>query len=126
MRRHLAILIVLSLFSLQAQSLAFHVHATADHGEDRDHHHGPAIHYHDDFDSARHVDKDDRETGSAIITMAVPTGTVSTTVIVYAELDEPIVVVELQPAGDAGVVEVRSHSPPTAESSCLRGPPTFI
>lgn len=126
MRRHLAILITLSLFSLQVQSQVFHVHAMSGQAEDRDHQHGPAIHHHDDFNSARHVDEGDRETRGAVITIAVPVATVSTAVIVCAELPEAIAGVELLLAGEMRAIEVRSHGPPPAHNSFLRGPPTLI
>ena len=126
MRRGLAVLVVLSLCSLQVQSLAFHVHGVPDHAEDREHQHGPAIHHHDDFGSARHVDEGDLATGGAVITIAVPAAATSTIVVVHAEFAEALSVLELQLAGDARAVDVRSHGPPPPRNSFLRGPPTSL
>ena len=123
MRRGLAILIVLSLSSLQVQSLAFHVHAIADHAEDRQHQHGPAIHHHDDFDSPLHVDEGELSTAGAVITIAIPAATASAAVVVCAELTQVPLPPELQLIGDARAIDVRSHGPPQARSAFLRGPP---
>ena len=123
MRRGLAVLIVLSLYSLQVQSFAFHVHAISDHTEDRDHQHGAAIHHHDDFDSDLHVDDGDLSAGGAVITMAVPAATASAAVVVYGEFTEAIQAPELQLIGDTRTIDVRSHGPPPARNAFLRGPP---
>jgi hypothetical protein len=115
----------LSLFALQAQSLAFHVHAVSEH-HDEDHQHGPAIHHHDDFEDALHVDERDASTGGATITVAVPAATVSALVVVDAELGEAVHRPDLQLIGDARTIEVRSHGPPQSRTASLRGPPTSI
>lgn len=124
MRRGLAVLIVLSLCSLQVQALAFHVHAVPDHAEDRDHQHGPAIHHHDDADRDPHVDGGDVSAGGSVVTIAVPVATASAAVVVYAEFVEALPATELQPIGDTRAIDVRSHGPPPAPNAFLRGPPT--
>ena len=126
MRRGLAILIVLSLCSLQVQSLAFHVHAIADHAQEREHQHGPAIHHHDDFDSALHVDAGELSAAGAVITIAIPAATASAAVVVFAELTEAGSTPELQIIGDVRAIEVRSHGPPQAHNTFLRGPPSSL
>ena len=123
-RRCLAVLVAFSLVALQAQSLAFHVHAAVDAHHDDDHRHGPAIHQHDDLDSDRHIDEGDLPRGGAVISMAVPAATISTTITVHAELVESIPALELRLIGDARAIEVRSHGPPTARTTFLRGPPS--
>jgi hypothetical protein len=123
-RRCLAIFAALSLFTLQAESLAFHVHGVADAHHVDDHHHGPAIHHHSDFDSARHIDEGELLAGGAVITMAVPAATASTLVIVHAVLAEALPTPELRLIGDARAIEMRSHSPPPLHDSLLRGPPS--
>jgi hypothetical protein len=125
-RRGLAVLVVLSLCSLQVQSLAFHVHGVPDHAEDREHQHGPAIHHHDEFDAARHVDEGELSEGGTVITIAVPAAATSTIVIVHAEFAEALSVLQLQLAGDARAVDVRSHGPPPNRHSFLRGPPASL
>jgi hypothetical protein len=125
-RRGWAILIVLSLCSLQAQSLAFHVHAAADHAEERDHHHGPAIHHHDDFEDALHVDERDPSTDGSVLTMAVPAATATSADVTYAEVTETLHRPDLQLIGDARTIEVRSHGPPQSRTASLRGPPTSL
>jgi len=122
-QRGVAVLIVLSLYSLQVQSLAFHVHAISDHAEDRAHQHGPAIHHHDDFDSDLHVDEGELSPGGAVITMAVPAATASAAVAVYAEFAEAPQAPDLQLIGDTRAIDVRSHGPPPARNAFLRGPP---
>lgn len=123
MRRGLAVLIVLSLYSLQVHSLAFHVHAISDHAEDSDHRHGPAIHHHDNFDSTLHVDEGELSPGGSVMTIAVPAATASSAVVVDTELTEAPHAPELQRVGDARSIEVRSHGPPHLRSAFLRGPP---
>ena len=123
-RRCLAVLAALSLFILQAQSLAFHVHTAPDAHHDDDHRHGPAIHHHDDFDSALHIDEGELSPRGTVITMAVPAATASTMVIVHAELVEALPGLELRLLGDARAIDVRSHGPPPASPSFLRGPPS--
>ena len=124
MRRGLAAFIVLSLCSLQGQARAFHVHAVSDHEEDRDHQHGPAIHHHDDFDRALHADAGDVSAGGTVITIAVPVATGSAAVVVYAEFPDALPTPELRLVGDARAIDVRSHGPPPARNSLLRGPPS--
>jgi hypothetical protein len=124
-RRGLAVLIVLSLCALQIQSLSFHVHAVPDHADDRDHRHGPAVHHHDDFESALHVDERDASPGS-VITMAVPSAIAASAAVAYAELTEIICGPDLRLIGDARTIEVRSHGPPQSRTISLRGPPTSI
>ena len=126
MRRGLAVLVVLSLWSLQVQSLAFHVHDVPDHADDPEHRHGPAIHQHGDFDAELHVDEGDLSEAGAVITIAVPAAATSTTFIVHVEFAEALSVLELQLAGDARAVDARSHGPPPTRNSFLRGPPTII
>jgi hypothetical protein len=123
-RRGLAGLIVLSLYSLQVHALAFHVHANSDHAEESDHQHGPAIHHHDDLEHALHVDTGNSSAGGAAITIAVPVGIGSAVIAVHAELAEVLPIPELQHIGDMRTIEVRSHGPPPARNSFLRGPPT--
>ena len=127
MRRGLAVLIVLSLASLQVQALGFHVHVIADHSDDDDHHHGPAIHHHEDDDHdgrAPHLDDEDSSTPGDVITIAVPVATPSAGIDVIAEFAEALPALGLQLIGDARAIEVRSHGPPPARNSFLRGPPT--
>jgi hypothetical protein len=123
-RRGLAVLIVLTLYSLQVHSLAFHVHAVSDHAQAPAHRHGPAIHHHDEFDSDLHVDEGEWSAGGAVITMAVPAATASAAVVVYAEFTEAPQAPELLLVGDTRTIDVRSHGPPPARNAFLRGPPT--
>jgi hypothetical protein len=123
-RRCLAIFAAVSLFTLQAESLAFHVHAAPDAHHVDDHQHGPAIHHHDDFDSARHIDEGELSPSGTVITVAVPVATASTLVIVHAVLAEALPIPELRLIGDARAIEMRSHSPPPLHNSLLRGPPS--
>ena len=125
-RRGLAVLVVVSLCSIQVQSLAFHVHAVSDHSEDRDHHHGPAIHHHDDIDSVRHVDEEERSTAGTVITIAVAAATTSVGFALVTMVAETLATPELQLIGDARTIDVRSHGPPKSRSDFLRGPPTSI
>ena len=126
MRRGLAILIVLSLGSLQVQTLAFHVHAASEHLEDRAHVHGPAIHHHDDVDEGVHVDEAETSARGPVITIAVPAATSQSDLVACVVLTEPPRVPELQLIDDARTIDVRSHSPPQASTASLRGPPTFL
>jgi hypothetical protein len=123
-RRCLAIFAALSLFTLQAESLAFHVHGVPDAHHVDDHQHGPAIHHHSDFDSSRHIDEGELSAGGTVITMAVPAATASTPAIVHAVLAERLPIPELRLIGDARAIEMRSHSPPPLRDSFLRGPPS--
>jgi hypothetical protein len=125
-RRGLAVLLALSLASLQVQALGFHVHAVPDHADDRDHHHGPAIHHHDDDDSAPHVDAEDSSTRGDVITIAVPVAMSSAAIVVVAEFAQALSSSVLQLIGDARAIDVRSHGPPPARNSFLRGPPTSV
>lgn len=126
MRRGLAILIVLSLSSLQVQSLAFHVHAVPDHSEDRDHQHAPALHHHDDFDSVRHIDEEERSAAGTVITIAVVSAPASAAFPLVVMVAETLPTPALQRMGDARTIDVRSHGPPQTRSNFLRGPPTSI
>jgi hypothetical protein len=125
-RRGLAVLIVVSLYSLQVQSLAFHVHAISDNSEDRAHQHGPAIHNHGDgdFDRELHVEPRDATAQGTVITAAVPFATAAAGDVVCAEFTEALPVPGLQRIGDARAIDVRSHGPPPARNAFLRGPPT--
>lgn len=124
MRRFLAALAVLSVFSLQAQALAFHVHAMS--GDEHDDHdrHGPAIH-----DHGRHHDgerapylTESHESG-AIITIAVPPAAMWAAEAQPADQTDALDAPALQCAGAVRAVDVRSHGPPDHQSSGLRGPP---
>jgi hypothetical protein len=125
-RRCLAVFAALSLFALQAQSLAFHVHAVSDHDHDEDHQHGPAIHHHDDVDSALHVDEPDPSTDGSVLTMAVPAATATSADVTFAEATESLHRPDLQLIGDARTIEVRSHGPPQRRTDSPRGPPTSL
>ena len=115
--------IVWSVFFLQVQSLAFHVHASIDHTDRRSHQHGPAIHHHEDFDSALHVDEPELSSRGKVITVAVPAATPASAVVVDAAITESPRAPELRLIGDARSIDVRSHSPPHSRSAFLRGPP---
>jgi hypothetical protein len=123
-RRSLAAFTALSLFALQAQSLAFHVHAVGD-AHDDDHTHGPAIHAHGsvDFDNALHLEADDSQARGAVITIAVPAATASAAIVICIDFAEALTAPALQLIGGARAIEVRSHGPPPARPSSLRGPP---
>jgi hypothetical protein len=125
-RRGLAVLIALSLGSLQGQALAFHVHAVPDHPEERNHQHGPAIHNHGDgdFDRELRVEPEDATAHSTVITVAVPVATASASDVVCAEFAEALPAPGLQLIGDVRAIDVRSHGPPPARNAFLRGPPT--
>jgi hypothetical protein len=125
-RRGLALLVVLALCSLQVQSLAFHVHDVPDHAEGREYRHGPAIHYHDDFDSLRHIDEEERSAAGTVITIAVAAATTSVGVALVAMVADEVPTPALQLIGDARTIDVRSHGPPHSRSEFLRGPPTSI
>ncbi len=127
-RRGLAVLIALSLCSLQVQALAFHVHAVPNDTDDRDHQHGPAIHEHGDgyFDREPHVEAEDSTAHGAVITVAVPVANAPAAIGVYAEFAETLLTPELQLLGDARAIDVRSHGPPPPRNALLRGPPASI
>jgi hypothetical protein len=97
-----------------------------DHSEGRDHHHGPAIHHHDDFDSVRHVDEEERSTAGTVITIAVAASITSVGFGLVAVFAETLPTPELRLIGDARTIDVRSHGPPPSRSGFLRGPPTSI
>lgn len=122
----LAVLIVLSLSSLQIQSLAFHVHDVPDHAENREHQHGPAIHHHDDIDSLRHVDEEERSTAGTVMPIAIAAATTSVGFAVVAMVADTLPTPQLRLMGDAPTIDVRSHGPPQSRSDFLRGPPTSI
>ena len=131
MRSYLAAVIAGSVCSMQAQALAFHVHAAPEQpGADR-HTHVPAIHHHEDDthhdeDQRRHVDADDWSAGGTVITIAVPVGTTTADMVMHAELAEALCAPELQLIGETRAIDVRSHGPPAPRNTLLRGPPTSV
>jgi hypothetical protein len=127
-RRSIAAFAALSLFTLQAQSLAFHVHAAGGSDQDNHHKHGPAIHTHGaaDFDKKPHVETQDLEARAPAITVAVPAATVTAAIVVYMDMAEATASPSLQLSGDTRAIEVRSHGPPPVDHSSLRGPPDSI
>ena len=126
--RSLAAFAALSLITLQAQSLAFHVHAVGDTYDDDQHNHGPAIHAHGgaDFDEVLHVEAQDSQARGAVITIAVPAAIATIAIVVHIDFAETSTAPTLQLIGDARAIEVRSHGPPPAGHSFLRGPPNSI
>ena len=126
MRSFLAVGLALSISALQAQSLAFHVHAAPDRAT-AEHRHGPAIHAHEiDFDEELHVEPQDSKKGGSVITVAVPIATVTAAAVVDAEITQALGTTELQLSGDARAIDVRSHSPPPLLNPFLRGPPSIL
>ena len=115
----------MSVCSLQAHALAFHVHAAPDHsGMDR-HSHAPAIHHHDhadDLDGTLHLEADEESEG-AVITVVVPPMTARASIDGFLELADSLGAPLMQVIGEARAIEVRSHGPPPARDAALRGPP---
>jgi len=123
-RKGLAALVALSLFSLQAQSLAFHVHVVQDNDRDDDHRHAPAIHHHADFDNTRHIDEADPTADS--LTLTVPVATPFSVERSLADSSAALLVPQPQRSDRTRAVDMRSHGPPVQRASSLRGPPTSL
>ena len=132
-RRSLAAIVALSLFALQGQALAFHVHETSSHADTHGHRHGPAIHHHGD-DAAGVRQSDGRSSSSPtltgnsdsaddVVTITVPAATFAIDV-VDAESPEVFSLHVSQVSARVLAIEVRSHGPPAARSVFLRGPPS--
>jgi hypothetical protein len=119
-----AAVIALSVCSLQAHALAFHVHAAAGRAHS-EHHHGPAIHHHDDIDGAAHVDADESSERGSVITIGVPVALVTASAVSYAEPAQVFSAPELAVICVIRTIDVRSHSPPQSRTTFLRGPPSF-
>lgn len=125
MRPYLAAVLAIAVGSLQAQALAFHTHRVPDDVAGNRHSHAPAIHHHDDdHDAGSHVDTPDASTGG-IITVAVSAVTAVGYFAADAEMTEGSRSPELPLIGDARVIDVRSHGPPSSRAALLRGPPSF-
>ena len=125
MRSLVAAIVAVSVCSLQAHALAFHVHAISGHTEDASHQHGPAIHHHDDFDSARHVDEEERPDAGPVITIGIAATIAAAVSGAVGVVAEALPTPELQLIGDARAIDVRSHGPPHSRNSSLRGPPAL-
>ena len=130
MRRSLAAVVALSLFALQGQALAFHVHTTPAHEDEHEHRHGPAIHHHDDdhHDGGRSSSSptlaENSDSADDVITITVPAATAFAGDVVDAESGEVSLLRVPQVSARVLAIEVRSHGPPAARSFFLRGPPS--
>ena len=116
----------MSVCSLQAHALAFHVHAVPDHSGMERHSHAPAIHHHghsDDLDDTLHLEADEESEG-AVITVVVPPITAWSSIDAFIELAASLEAPLMQVIGEARAIEVRSHGPPPARDAALRGPPS--
>lgn len=127
MRPFIAAVIAAAVCSLQAQALAFHVHPVPDQSRSDRHTHTPAIHHHEhhhDHDNSAgerglSVTREDVDTIKLMVPAAVS----------FDALDRDAVTADVwsfeQPELTARMppVELRSHGPPLARSTFLRGPP---
>jgi len=129
-RQFLAALVALSVCSLQAQALAFHVHRGADHDADDRHAHGPAIHHHSQHHSESHhavsAAEEEERTGG-VVTLTVPAAVHLDVVPVHgppaeiAPFEPTLELVQRMVAHD-----VRSHGPPSLLRPSYRGPPASL
>jgi hypothetical protein len=129
-RRTLAAVLALSLFALQGQALAFHVHATPAHDDEHEHRHGPAIHHHDDdhHDEGRSSSSPTlaghSDSAGDVITITVPAATAFAVDVADAESRDVFSLHVPQVSARVLAIDVRSHGPPAARSFFLRGPPS--
>lgn len=122
MRRSLAFLLAASLFALQGEALAFHVHA----GPGRagtEHRHGPAIHHHQHDRSREVALRAGADVPGRVIRITVPAA-----VPFQAPIPAAILADELSPRlmlrhTRRPTLEVRSHGPPADRLPCFRAPP---
>jgi hypothetical protein len=125
-RRVLAALIALSVCSLQAQAMAFHVHRAPDHEREARHAHAPAIHHHDhhtaDPDHPLTIEDDD-ESASVLTLTVAPAAHVDSPPVAGAVDDVALLERVIVFVGHIDALDVRSHGPPALHRPFYRGPP---
>ena len=124
MRRSLAVLVALSVFALQVQALAFHVHSVPAHDEEHEHHHGPAIHQHHQRASGQLPRLSESDSIGRVITITVPSATPFSIDLADAEVGEVLSLYLPEMSARVSAIDVRSHGPPQVQNSFLRGPPS--
>ena len=123
-RRSLAAVAALSLFALQCQTFAFHVHSVPARVHGQRHSHGPAIHHHDQPGSHRPALVSKPETAGDVITITVPAGASFAIAIADVEFGEVFSLHLPEMSARVFAIDVRSHSPPPIRNFLLRGPPS--
>ena len=124
MRRSLAVVVALSVFALQSQALAFHVHSAPDHDDEHEHRHGPAIHDHHQRSSERLALISESNPAGKVITITVPSATPFSIDLADAEFGEVFTLPLPELSARVFAVDVRSHGPPPIQNCFLRGPPS--
>ena len=124
MRRSLAALAALSLFALQCQTFAFHVHSVPAQVHGQRHSHGPAIHHHDHRGSGPLALISKPDTADDVITIAVPAAASFAIAVADAEFWEVFSLHLPETSARVFVIDVRSHGPPPVGNFFLRGPPS--
>lgn len=124
MRRSLAVIVTLSVFALQGQALAFHVHSVPAHDEEHEHRHGPAIHDHHQRGSGQLPLISESDPVGRVITITVPSATPFSIDLADAEYGEVFSLLLPEMSARVFVVDVRSHGPPPVPTIFLRGPPS--
>jgi hypothetical protein len=109
---------------LQAQTLAFHVHVVPAHHNEQEHRHGPAIHHHDHHGSSDPAPAFTANTVDDVVTIAVPAATPFSVLLADAEFSGAFSMHVPQTSALVSAIDVRSHGPPPARNSLLRGPPS--
>jgi hypothetical protein len=128
-RRYLAALVALSVCSLQAQALAFHVHRGADHDADDRHTHGPAIHHHSQHHSEAHYAvsaAEEEESTGGVVTLTVPAAVHLDAVPVCGPVEVASFEPTLELVQRMVAHDVRSHGPPSLLRPSYRGPPASL
>lgn len=123
-RRSLAGLTALSLFALQCQTFAFHIHSVPGHMHGQRHSHGPAIHHHDHPGSGPLSLISRPNTSDDVITVAVPAAVSFAVAVAGTGFGDVFSLHVPEMSARVFAIDVRSHSPPLARSFFLRGPPS--
>jgi hypothetical protein len=123
-RRSVAAVAALSVFALQCQTFAFHVHSVPDHVHGQRHRHGPAIHHHDHRSSGPLALTSRPDTADDdVITVTVPAAASFAIAMADAEFGEVFSLHLPETSARVFAIDVRSHSPPPVRNFFLRGPP---
>jgi hypothetical protein len=126
-RSYVAAVIAASICSLQAQALAFHVHAAPEQRSGGDRHtHAPAIHHHHHDDQTGDIRLSDASGNVETITLAVPAATSFEAIALDALPAEVQPFQQPELIARMPAVELHSHGPPLAPHSFLRGPPSSV
>ena len=124
MRRSLAVVVALSVFALQGQALAFHVHSVPAHDDEHEHRHGPAIHHHYERGTGHLPLISESDPVGKVITITVPSATPFSIDLIDAQFGEVFSLHLPKIAARVLAIDVRSHSPPPVRNFFLRGPPS--